>query len=99
MRPFRNMFGSQRCSINAADIHQPCRLGRRYPAGRASGQWFSVGYLRSHYLSDTTVGAGSSVVKIVAWHFWLPNPLFPFIWFKVALPGKHRELLFDEIAV
>ena len=40
-----------------------------------------------------------SVMKSVAWLYWLPNPLFPFIWFRVALPGSHPDLLIEELAV
>lgn len=28
----------------------------------------------------------------LAWMYWLPNPLLPFIWFRVALPGSHPAL-------
>jgi uncharacterized protein (DUF427 family) len=28
----------------------------------------------------------------LGWLYWLPNPLFPFIWFRVAVPGNHPEL-------
>ena len=31
-------------------------------------------------------------VKNIGWFYWLPNPLFPFIWFRVAVPGFHPEL-------
>jgi len=30
--------------------------------------------------------------KSIAWMYWLPNPLFPFIWFRLALPGDHPHL-------
>ena len=30
--------------------------------------------------------------KSIGWMYWLPNPLFPFIWFRVALPGTHPAL-------
>lgn len=30
--------------------------------------------------------------KALAWMYWLPNPLLPFIWFRVALPGNHPNL-------
>jgi hypothetical protein len=30
--------------------------------------------------------------KNIAWMYWLPNPLLPFIWFRVALPGVHPAL-------
>jgi uncharacterized protein (DUF427 family) len=28
----------------------------------------------------------------LAWMYWLPNPLLPFIWFRVALPRAHPEI-------
>ena len=28
----------------------------------------------------------------LGWIYWLPNPLFPFIWFRVAVPRNHSEL-------
>jgi len=31
-------------------------------------------------------------VKSLGWKYWLPNPLFPFIWFRVAVPGYHPEI-------
>ena len=34
--------------------------------------------------------------KFIAWKYWLPNPLMPFIWFRVAVPGFHPELLIEE---
>lgn len=37
--------------------------------------------------------------KNLGWLYWLPNPLLPFIWFRVALPGSHLALLvqrFDD---
>ncbi len=32
-------------------------------------------------------------LKSLAWLYWLPNPLFPFIWFRVAVPGGHPGLI------
>ncbi len=32
------------------------------------------------------------VVKNLGWMYWLPNPLLPFIWFRVAVPRHHPEL-------
>ncbi len=37
-----------------------------------------------------------STVRNLAWFYWLPNPLFPFIAFRVALPGFHPELLVEK---
>lgn len=30
--------------------------------------------------------------KNLGWMYWFPNPLLPFIWFRVALPGLHPAL-------
>lgn len=34
----------------------------------------------------------------LGWLYWLPNPLFPFIWFRVALPGSHPSLIVERFA-
>ena len=34
--------------------------------------------------------------KSLAWRYWLPNPLLPFIWFRVAVPGDHPDLDFEQ---
>jgi uncharacterized protein (DUF427 family) len=34
--------------------------------------------------------------KNLAWMYWLPNPLLPFIWFRVALPGAHPALVVER---
>ena len=30
------------------------------------------------------------------WMYWLPNPLLPFIWFRVAIPRAHPDLDVEE---
>ncbi len=35
---------------------------------------------------------GAIASSNIAWMYWLPNPIFPFIWFRVALPANHPEL-------
>ncbi len=35
-------------------------------------------------------------IRNLAWIYWLPNPLLPFIWFRVALPGTHPEITIEE---
>ena len=68
------------------------------------------GHFRSNYMPGICPYKGlyvwldlrlpqGSVMKSVAWLYWLPNPLFPFIWFRVALPGSHPDLLIEELAV
>ena len=32
------------------------------------------------------------IIKNLGWKYWLPNPLLPFIWFRVAVPKHHPEL-------
>jgi uncharacterized protein (DUF427 family) len=32
----------------------------------------------------------------LGWIYWLPNPLFPFIWFRVAVSQLHPELDVEE---
>jgi uncharacterized protein (DUF427 family) len=44
---------------------------------------------------DLAVGDGSKE-KNLAWLYWLPNPLLPFIWFRVALPGTHPALVVER---
>ena len=36
-------------------------------------------------------------VRSVGWMHWLPNPLFPFIWFRVAVPKRHAEIEIEGI--
>jgi uncharacterized protein (DUF427 family) len=36
--------------------------------------------------------------KNLGWLYWLPNPVLPFIWFRVALPGSHPSLLVERFA-
>ena len=37
-------------------------------------------------------------VKGAGWMYWLPNPLFPFIAFRVAVSRHHPDIAVDEIA-
>ena len=39
--------------------------------------------------------ADGSLIHNLGWKYWLPNPLLPFIWFRVAVPGHHPELSFE----
>ena len=34
--------------------------------------------------------------KNLGWLYWLPNPLLPFLWRRVALPGSDPQLLIEE---
>ena len=35
-------------------------------------------------------------VQNFAWLYWLPNPLLPFIWFRVAIPRTHPDIAIEE---
>jgi len=35
----------------------------------------------------------------LGWKYWLPNPLLPFIWFRVALPDGHPDLEVERFEV
>ena len=36
------------------------------------------------------------LIKNLGWMYWLPNPLFPFIWYRVAVPAQHPELTVEK---
>ena len=40
---------------------------------------------------------GGAKEKNLGWMYWLPNPLLPFIWFRVALPGAHPALIVERL--
>lgn len=35
--------------------------------------------------------------KNLGWMYWFPNPVLPFIWFRVALPGLHPALDIERL--
>ena len=34
--------------------------------------------------------------RSLGWLYWLPNPPFPFIWYRVGLPRQHPDLIVEE---
>ncbi len=34
----------------------------------------------------------------LGWLYWLPNPLLPFIWYRVAVPQHHPSLAIENVA-
>ncbi|HEX9729762.1 MAG TPA: DUF427 domain-containing protein [Gemmatimonadales bacterium] len=41
---------------------------------------------------------GRDPVPNLGWLYWLPNPLLPFVAFRVALDGSHPDLVVETIA-
>lgn len=37
-----------------------------------------------------------TTIHNLGWRYWLPNPLLPFIWFRVAVPRSHEALIVEE---
>ena len=35
--------------------------------------------------------------RSLGWMYWLPNPLLPFIWYRVAVPRHHADIAVEEI--
>lgn len=35
--------------------------------------------------------------KMMAWKYWLPNPLFPFVAFRIGLPINHPSIIVEEV--
>ncbi len=35
-------------------------------------------------------------VRNLGWLYWLPNPLLPFIWYRIAVPRSHPEIQVEE---
>ncbi|MGH7502441.1 MAG: hypothetical protein ACREL7_11875 [Longimicrobiales bacterium] len=50
-------------------------------------------YLWLHFRARTGVES-----RYLGWRYVLPNPLFPFIAFRVAVPGNHSEIVAEVIS-
>ncbi len=33
---------------------------------------------------------------MLGWKYWLPNPIFPFIAFRIAVPTQHQDLIIEK---
>lgn len=45
---------------------------------------------------DLCIGEGRAS-RSLGWMYFLPNPLLPFIWFRVAVPRHHPEIEIEEV--
>ena len=49
------------------------------------------------YIGLDYIAPDGTAVKHLGWMYWLPNPLFPFIMFRVAIPADHPLLMVKSI--
>ena len=64
---------------------------------------FKINYLpglciyKFFYVWMNLVINGKTMEKNIAWLYWLPNPLLPFIWFRTAIPGGEASLDYELV--
>jgi uncharacterized protein (DUF427 family) len=77
-------------------------IGRKYlkTAGFKANYVPGICFYKFLYVwMDYRWGDGDDEVsKFMGWMYWLPNPLMPHIWYRVAVPRNHPELLIEEYA-
>ena len=44
------------------------------------------------YVWMSFVAPDGTKSPLLGWMYFLPNPLFPFIWFRIGVPGRHPEI-------
>lgn len=73
-------------------------IGRQYLETEAFEPNFIPGFCpyKFFYVWMDLKLPGRDPVKDVGWMYWLPNPLLPFIAFRVAVPRDHPELEIEE---
>lgn len=49
------------------------------------------------YVGLNYVAPDRTVSKHLGWMYWLPNPLLPFIMYRVAIPGRDPLLAIDSV--
>ena len=40
-----------------------------------------------------------NIDKMLAWLYFIPNPLLPFIWFRIAVPQRHPSLKIEMVEI
>ena len=48
------------------------------------------------YIWMDYITSGGDKIKNLAWMYFFPNPIFPFIWFRIGLSQNHPELIISE---
>ena len=75
-------------------------ISRRYLQTRGFKTNFIPGFCPYKFLYvwlDLQLDDGHRIPNL-GWLYWLPNPLFPFIWYRVGIPRHHAELVVEEVA-
>lgn len=73
-------------------------IGRKYLLTEHFKANFLPGFCLYKFLYvwlDLRLDSGEKV-RNLGWMYWLPNPLLPFIWYRVGLPRTHPDLLIEE---
>lgn len=76
-------------------------ISRRYLLTKS----FRVNYLPGFcpykflYIWLDFVAKNGHRTKNLGWLYFLPNPLLPFIWFRVAVPGQHPDIQVELYAM
>ena len=52
--------------------------------------WYKFLYVWMDFMPQS-----GSKVRNMGWFYWLPNPLFPFVAFRLGLPARHPQLSVD----
>ncbi|MFC1749738.1 hypothetical protein ACFL2V_13135 [Pseudomonadota bacterium] len=48
------------------------------------------------YVWENFVDEEWGIDRVLGWRYVVPNPIFPFIIFRLAVPGRHESLLIEE---
>ena len=75
-------------------------ISRRYLLTRGFKTNFIPGFCPYKFLYDCLdlhLEDGHRIPN-VGWLYWLHNPLFPVIWYRVCIPERHPELVVEEVA-
>jgi hypothetical protein len=69
-------------------VRKKCLIGNRFKLTLLPG--FCV--YKFVYLWMNLQLDGQAPISLLAWKYVIPNPLFPFIWYRVGIYGGHPEI-------
>jgi hypothetical protein len=69
-------------------VRKKCLIGNRFKLTLLPGLCvYKFVYLWMNLQLD-----GQAPISLLAWKYVIPNPLFPFIWYRVGIYGGHPEI-------